>query len=289
MTAFSRAEKTTDTTAVRIEIKSYNSRYLDIKIHITHGYHALEDKIKTKIAEQITRGRIELHVNIKDESEGSKSFDLDLEKAKAYFQSLSKLKTVLSLKEDISLAHVLNAGNLITPASGEDNSDALWAVASECLDDAISQLNAMRAREGDYLSTDFSQRMEKIETILGQIEEGATGLLEQYRDRLSERIKALTNGMAEIDPQRIAQESAFLADRSDISEEIVRTKSHLKQFRRIVASDEPGGRKLNFLLQEFNREFNTMGSKIGNADISHLVVDVKSELEKVREQIQNIE
>lgn len=289
MTAFARAEKTTDTATVRIEMKSFNSRFLDIKIHMTNGYYALEEKIKTRIAEQLSRGRIELHVSIRDESVSAKTFDLDLERADAYYQSLLKLKSALSIKEEISMNHILSAGQVITPGSGEENPDNLWDVTGECLNEAISRLNEMRAREGDYLSEDFKKRVANIEEMVDRISKGTVDLLPQYREKLSERIKALTNGMVEIDPQRIAQEAAFLADRSDISEELVRTRSHIRQFRDIMAADEPGGRKLNFLLQEFNREFNTIGSKIGNAEISHLVVDAKSELEKLREQVQNIE
>lgn len=290
MTAYARAEKTLDGAAVRIEMKSYNSRFLDIKIHMTSGYAVLEEKIKVRIAEQITRGRIEIYVGIQDALAGSKTFDVDLERAAAYYQSLVKVKTVLSLKEEISLAHILGAGQMITPCLNDANpEERLWSITGDCLNEAISRLDDMRAREGEFLSHDFKERLEIIETMVVQIDEGAKTLLPQYRDKLSERIKALTNGMVEIDPQRILQEAAFLADKSDISEEIVRTRSHIRQFRQIMDLNEPGGRKLNFLLQEFNREFNTMGSKIGNAEISHLVVDAKSMLEKIREQVQNIE
>ena len=289
MTAFARVEKITETINTRIEIKSYNSRYLDVKMHLTHGYQPLEEKIKARIAEQISRGRIELNVVIKDESEGARSFDIDIEKARAYYASLRKLKTMFSLGEEITLTHILGGGGIINPAAGECDMDALWLSVCGCLDEAVVNLNAMRKREGDYLAKDLNSRLDTIENLLGRISGGASGLLDLYKDKLSERMATLTHGMVEIDPQRIAQEAAFLADKSDISEEIVRANSHIRQFRSIMASDEPGGRKLNFLVQEFNREFNTMGSKIGNAEIAHMVVDVKSELEKIREQIQNIE
>lgn len=290
MTAYARAEKTLDGAAVRIEMKSYNSRFLDIKIHMTSGYAVMEEKIKTRIAEQLTRGRIELYVGIQDVLAASKAFDLDLERALAYYQSLLKLKRVLGLTEDISLAHVLGAGQMILPRQNDMNpEERMWRIMSDCLDEAISRLNAMRTQEGEFLSQDFRERLDILEVMVNQIDEGAKNLLPQYRDRLSDRIKALTNGMVEIDSQKLLQEAAFFADKSDISEEIVRTRSHIRQFKQIMDGKEPGGRKLNFLLQEFNREFNTMGSKIGNAEISHLVVDAKSMLEKIREQVQNIE
>ena len=147
----------------------------------------------------------------------------------------------------------------------------------------------MRQREGEALAADFRRRLETIESQLNMIENDSEGLLDIYRAKLLERIHILTQGNVDIDPGRIAQEAAFLADRSDISEELVRSASHLKQFRRVMDVEEPAGRKLNFLLQEFNREFNTMGAKTSRTEIAHRVVDLKSELEKIREQVQNIE
>jgi len=147
----------------------------------------------------------------------------------------------------------------------------------------------MRKTEGDFIAGDFIKRLDYIEKAMAEIEEKSGSLLPYYQERLKERISALTRGIVDIDPGRISQEAAMLADRSDISEEIVRAKSHIGQFRAITDAEEPSGRKLNFLLQEFNREFNTMGSKTGNADVSHIIVNVKSELEKIREQVQNVE
>ena len=158
-----------------------------------------------------------------------------------------------------------------------------------CIDVALDDLDAMRKREGDVIARDFDDRLKYIEKSLREIQKASSGLLPIYQERLKDRLSSLTNGMVEIDPGRIAQEAAFYADKSDISEEIVRTHSHLKQFRTIMAAEEHAGRKLNFLLQEFLREFNTMGAKAGNADISHIIVAVKSELEKIREQVQNVE
>ena len=153
----------------------------------------------------------------------------------------------------------------------------------------MSILDQMRQKEGDYTARDLTDRLDFISASIDRIATDSADLLGHYSERLQECIAALTRGTVELDPQRIAQEAAFLADRSDISEEIVRAKSHVHQFRDFMQSDDPAGRKLNFLLQELNREFNTMGSKIGNADVAHVVVDVKAELEKLREQVQNIE
>ena len=154
---------------------------------------------------------------------------------------------------------------------------------------ALDDLETMRKNEGDFIAKDLKHRLKFIHACLKQIHKKSDGLLNEYQERLKERISSLTQDLVELDPTRIAQEAAHLADRSDISEEIVRAKSHLNQFNEIINAVEPAGRKLNFLLQELNREFNTMGSKIGNAEVAHIVIEVKSELEKIREQIQNVE
>jgi uncharacterized protein (TIGR00255 family) len=167
--------------------------------------------------------------------------------------------------------------------------DLHWPLMTDCLARVLENLDGMRRCEGDHLHTDFIQRLDWIEDQLKVIEASADGLLAIYRDRLQGRIDALTQGVVTLDPMRIAQEAALMADRSDISEEIVRAKSHIAQFRSVLGGEEPAGRKLNFLLQEFNREFNTIGSKTGQAAVSHTIVAVKAELEKMREQVQNIE
>ena len=160
---------------------------------------------------------------------------------------------------------------------------------AKVVQETLHNVDQMRIKEGGFIGEDFVQRLDFIERNLNEIEKSVDGLLEQYRDKLRARVEALTQGLVELDPARIAQEAGILADRSDISEEFVRARSHIEQFRNIMGSNEPAGRKLNFLLQEFNREFNTMGSKVGQAGAAHMIVDVKSEIEKLREQVQNIE
>ena len=177
---------------------------------------------------------------------------------------------------------------MIQAAENKTDADQVEAVISQAVDIALGGLDTMRTTEGLNLAKDLLARVDDIETRLDIVETDAAALPALYRQRLMERIEILTAGV-EVDPVRLAQEAALLADKSDISEEIVRVRSHIQQFRDIVGADEPGGRKLNFLIQEFNREFNTMGSKSGKAALSHTIVELKSELEKIREQIQNIE
>jgi len=289
MTAFARAERFEATLAITVELRSYNSRYQDILLKLPQAYLPLEGKAKELISQSLTRGRIEAKIQIRDSTDEACAFEVDEMMAKAYYRSLVRLIERLHLKTDISLEHLVQMPGLIKPAETEKDAVACWAVLAPCLSQALADLDAMKAKEGDFLAGDFETRLAAIETVLAEIKHDAEGLLPVYQDRLKERIAALTQGLVEIDPARIAQEAAFLADRSDISEEIIRAESHIRQFRVVMAENEPAGRKLNFLLQEFNREFNTIGSKTGNVDVSHRVVWLKSELEKIREQVQNVE
>ncbi|MBW2321394.1 MAG: YicC family protein [Deltaproteobacteria bacterium] len=267
MTAYAKSEKSQEKFAVLIEIRSYNSRYLDIALRIPHGYLA------------VSRGRIEVNLHVRDNSGEAYAFEIDTPKARAYYDSLVQLKDKLNLNSKISIDLLVSGGGIIKPAEVGFDMEARW----------LDNLIAMRKKEGDFLETDISARLDGIKESVDQIQKESKDLLSHYQQRLKERIAALTKGIIEIDPDRIAQEAAFLADRSDISEEIVRASSHIEQFRTIMNSEEPAGRKLNFLMQELNREFNTMGSKTDNTHVSHIIVAVKADLEKIREQLQNVE
>ena len=289
MTAYAAAESAIDVFSVSIEIRSYNSRHLDTVLRMPSGYPALEEKLKELISARVMRGRLEVRIYIEVETPEASGFEIDQAKAHSLFAALNEICDEFKLDNDISLETLIHAGGIIKPVEVPTDTEALFPVLHECLDQALTALENMRKREGDFIARDLLKRLDHIEQHLIKIKSGSSGLIDLYQQRLKERITALTQDMIEIDPGRIAQEAAILADRSDISEEIVRSESHLKQFRHIMQSDEAAGRKLNFLLQEFHREFNTMGAKVGNADISHLIIDVKSELEKMREQIQNVE
>lgn len=289
MTAYAKSEKAQEKLTVLIEIRSYNSRYLDVALRIPHGYLSLEEKIKTLIAGKVGRGRIEVNLQVRDDSGEAYAFEIDTPKARAYYDSLVQLKDKFNINSKISIDLLVSGGGIIKPAEIGFDMEACWPVFEDCINEALDNLIAMRKEEGDFLEADIAARLNGIEVRVDQIQKESSDLLSHYQQRLKERIAALTKGIIEIDPDRIAQEAAFLADRSDISEEVVRAASHIKQFRTIMNSAEPAGRKLNFLLQELNREFNTMGSKTANTNVSHIIVEVKSDLEKIREQLQNIE
>jgi uncharacterized protein (TIGR00255 family) len=178
---------------------------------------------------------------------------------------------------------------MIRPVDMLDNTETVGEAVEVCLNQALADLDIMRCKEGEFIARDLFARLDLIEGGLAEIRDNSANLIERYQERLMDRIAVLTKETVDIDPTRLAQEAAYLADRSDISEEIVRAESHIDQFRQIMESTEAGGRKLNFLLQELHREFNTIGSKIGHAETAHRVVEVKAELEKIREQIQNVE
>jgi uncharacterized protein (TIGR00255 family) len=290
MTAFAAKEISQGEMTVHSEIRSYNSRFLDIALKIPHGYQSLEERIKKLVGEKISRGRVEMKITIRNTSPDGGKFQINLPRARAYHQALTNLETELKLANTLTLDLILKAGDVILPCDEDEHiAETAWPVLEICLKDALDALNRMREKEGNFIAEDFAKRMDFLEDGLGKIEALSKGLPEIYQNRLKERIEALTRGVAGIDPVRIAQEAAILADKSDITEEITRAKSHILQFRSLMKDKEAAGRKLNFLLQEFNREFNTMGSKSGDAGLSHLIVDAKSEVEKIREQVQNIE
>lgn len=289
MTAFAAAENTVGQLTVTTEVRSYNSRQLDIFLRIPSAYQPLEDRIKAFIAEQMTRGRVEIRLQIDDGSEAASELEVDFARAEALLAAFTELKNRFGFKDDITLDMLISAGGVVKTVEKVQKEDVVWPVVKNCLRVALDDFDAMRQKEGDFIAEDFGRRLRLIDGCLEQIHKRSEGLLAHYQQRLKERIAQLTQNMVELDPARIAQEAAFLADRSDISEEMVRAESHLQQFKQMMNAVEPAGRKLNFLLQELNREFNTMGSKTSKADVAHIIIDVKSELEKIREQIQNVE
>jgi uncharacterized protein (TIGR00255 family) len=289
MTAFARAEHSIGDVSVSIEMRGYNSRYLDLAIKIPQIYASVEDKLRRFLTEKIARGRIELKIFIQDASEVAETFTVNEVLAQGYMNALARLKKALNVETETPLDLVAKKNGVIESIEHEINTEKIWKAVSVCLETVLGEFDAMKSVEGQAIIKDLNSRLVFIEDCINRIVDQADGMLAYYQERLRERINILTNGVVEIDPVRIAQESALLADRSDISEEIVRARSHLVQFRQIMQAPSPSGRPLNFLLQEFNREFNTMGSKTGKAMISHLVVSAKTELEKLREQIQNVE
>ncbi|MCP3953177.1 MAG: YicC family protein, partial [Desulfobacterales bacterium] len=281
MTAYARSEIVTEAVTVNMEVRSVNSRHLDMHVRLPARFLGLEERIRSTLAKRLARGRIDIRVQIEDKDEKSLAFEIDEARAAAYHKALDRIRQTFRIDTPISLKALVDAGGIIKPVDIEPDPSACLPVVDECLTTAIDALIAMRNTEGEFLERDFSARLAFIEKRVRTIEAASADLPAHYQQRLQERITALTKGIVELDPARIAQEAAILADRSDISEELVRVHSHIAQFRSLMNATEPAGRKLNFLIQEFNREFNTMGSKTGKAEVAHMVVEVKAELEKL--------
>ncbi len=289
MTAFANTERTIDDISIKVEIRTYNSRHLDIQLRVTPGYQVLEEKLKALISGCVARGRVDVKLRIDDLSETAASFQVDEVRARAYHQALKTLKKILGLEGSVPMEWVTARNDLIRPKEVESDVDKIWVCLADCMQEVLLDIDAMRQKEGAFIAADFRERLQFLKDSIDQIEADSSGLLERYKQRLMERVSILTEQHVSLDEGRIEQEAAFLADKSDISEEIIRVRSHLAQFDAIMAAETPSGHKLNFLMQEINREFNTIGSKSAKTDISHMVVNVKSELEKIREQVQNVE
>ncbi len=289
MTAFAEASHTVAPITCNVEIRTYNSRHLDVALYLPRAFSRLEEGIKKQVARYVARGRVEIRINLEEQATDTPLFQVDLPRARGYYKALSTLRDEFQLNDAITLDQLLEGRDMILAAEKETDADQVESVVTRAVDMALAGLDDMRTVEGRNLARDLLARMDDIESRMDGIEADAAALPELYRQRLLDRMETLTRGVEGFDPVRLAQEAALLADKSDISEEIVRARSHIQQFRDIVDADEPGGRKLNFLIQEFNREFNTMGSKSGKAALSHTIVELKSELEKIREQVQNIE
>ncbi|NVM23577.1 MAG: YicC family protein [Desulfobacterales bacterium] len=289
MTAFGRAENIVEGRTYTVEMRCLNGRYCEISVRMPHRLLPLEDRIKKLVASKISRGRVDLTVKVKGGSQSDVEIEVNLPLAKAYYKTLAELNEALGIEEKVGLETLLGMEKIITAIEPEEDLEKTWPDFSSCISDALEGIDAMRISEGKAVYRDFQKRLQSVEDGLLRVKELAPSISSQYHDRLRERIAALTEGTIELDPNRLAQEAAFLADKSDITEEIVRAESHLKQFRSMIESEGPTGRALDFLLQELNREVNTIGSKGGNARLSQMVVAVKTELEKIREQVQNIE
>jgi uncharacterized protein (TIGR00255 family) len=289
MTAFGRAENTAEGRAYTVEIRSLNRRYLETVVRLPRELLPLEERIKKLIAQRISRGRIDVTVSVRRTHAAAFEIEINLPLAKAYYYALRELSENLGLDDQVKLETVLGMEGIVTGTEPEMDLEQTWTALSSCVGDALDEIDTMRISEGEAIYREFQERLQQVETGLSEVKALAPDVLSQCHSRLKERISLLTEGKVELDPGRLAQEAAFLVDKGDITEEIVRAASHLQQFHAMMESDGPTGRALDFLLQELNREVNTMGSKASDARLAHIVVNVKSELEKIREQVQNLE
>lgn len=288
MTGYGRVVALLDGRNIAVEAKSVNHRFLEISLRTPSALFPLEMEYKKKIGERFKRGRIDVSIRLEGEGADTSKVNLNLEIAHNYFDVLSRLQAEFHLQEPITLKSLTVFRDIFTPPSETELSPDFLSQVEKTLQEALSMLVNMRQDEGMALYSDMQMRLKVITEIMETIRLRAPQVVLEYQKRLADRIKELTAGYA-LDDARLAQEVAIMADRCDITEELVRMQSHISQFEALLQSEDAEGKKIDFLLQEMNREINTIGSKSNNAEIARQVIEAKSELGKLREQAQNIE
>ncbi len=290
MTGFGRGEFSNDAFDITLEIKSVNNRYCDIIVKMPKKLNVFEDRIKNTIKGHLSRGRIDVYINLDEKSYDNYEVLANFDILDKYVNVYREIKSRYEIRDDVTLSMLTRIQEGIDVSYLERGEEEYWAAIEPALNTAIERILEMRRQEGQKLKEDINEKTEHIRVILGKIELMSPQILEAYRIKMQDRVSELLKELnAEIDEIRLANELAIYADKTNINEEIVRIYSHLAQINTILESSEPIGRKLDFLIQELNREVNTIGSKSPDIDISNLVIDLKSEIEQIREQIQNIE
>ena len=293
MTAFGRARamNAAGNRDITAELKSVNSRYLDVSVKLPRNYSFLEEKIKAYLTSRgISRGKIEVFISVNVTEDDGTTYALDTAAAASYIDALRVLRDKFALSDDISVMTVAQNRDLFLVQKAEDDTDRDWDDVRAVLSVAVDAFLAQREREGANLCADMAEKLSRIRALAGEIKVLSEADIAGYSEKLVKRIKQfLSDFDTEAAEQRILTEAAIYADRAAIDEELVRLDSHFAAMEEMLVSRDAVGRKMDFLLQEMNRETNTIGSKAGNAEIAHRVVDIKCELEKIREQVQNIE
>ena len=292
MTAFGRGRREYADKDITVEIKSVNSRFFDCTVKMPRAYLALEERIKSYIKQNaVARAKLDVYVTVQKKTALGGELSVDVALAESYLTALRSLSDELGVRDDVTVSTLvrLNPEILRTNAVDED-AEAAWAELLPVLDEAIASHTAMRTAEGEKLERDIKEKIEQVRAYSDGVAAISSEDTVGYRDKLEARIRAILDDYdATVDEQRLLTECAVFADKIAIDEELVRLRSHFDAFYNIIAMKEPSGRKLDFLMQELNRETNTIGSKANNAKIARIVVDMKGELEKIREQVQNIE
>ena len=288
MTGYGKGEAAHEGLTVTVEIKSVNHRYADVSVKMPRTFLALENRLRKQIGQSIKRGKVDVYVNYELSGDSQAAPRLNMELAKVYADLLSEMQKTLNLSGDISAEYIASQKDVLEVQEAEVDEQILEDCLFNALTLATDQLLKMRQAEGEETRQDIESRLLAAEELLEGVISRAPQVPLEWQGKLTERLTRLQQGV-EFDPQRVAQEIAVFADRCDVSEEIARFKSHLVQFRTLFDDQDPVGRKMDFLVQELNREVNTMGSKSNDAELTGAVVALKSELEKIREQVQNIE
>lgn len=288
MTGFGRGTYTSDEYNITIDIKSVNHRYLDVYFKVSKTYAFLEERLRREIAGKIARGKLDIAINVERIATPEVKVELNRPLVQAYLTAFEEMKSAYQLQGDVSIQSLITLPDIFVAASPEEDQEKLEQAVVTALNQALVMMTRMREAEGRQLVDDLQQKLAVLREYYGEITALAPSVVISYKDKLAKRVQELV-GDIEIDPGRLALEVAIFADRSDISEELTRLESHLQQFQKTLELSEPIGRKLDFLVQELNREINTIGSKANDLQIAQIVINFKAELEKIREQIQNLE
>ena len=289
MTGFGRGEFKNDNYHFLVECKTINHKYCDINVRLPRKISFLEDKIRNYVKNFVKRGRVDLYIKLDLIGSEDVNLKFDDKLATQYVNILKEIKDKFDLQDDISVMNVAKFPEIVKCEEKEEDEDLYWSMLKEALDMSMEKLTQMRKEEGEKIAIDTIERCDILANLIDEIEKYSNTVVDEYREKLNNRISEILENPSIIDENRLAQEVAIFADKSSITEEIVRFRSHIEQLRKTVEKNDSIGRKIDFLIQEMNREVNTTGSKSSNINITNLVVEVKSELEKIREQIQNIE
>lgn len=291
MTGFGRCVQSVSGLDITVEIKSVNSRYLDCTVKISRAFAYLEERVKPYLQSRgISRGKVDVWIGIEVTDSGNVDIELDEGYLKGYLNALYTMRDRFGLADDISVMTVARNTEIFRVKKPEEDIERDWASVMEALEPAVDAFLAAREREGESLAADMYKKLDHISSVVDEIEKLSEDSVVHYRERLAERIRdALADNQITPDESRLLTECAIYSDKVAVDEELLRLRTHIKSFRGMLAGGEPVGRRMDFLIQEMNREINTTGSKCNDADIAQRVVDVKCELEKIREQIQNLE
>lgn len=287
MTGFGRSEKLIDGFEIKVSLKSVNHRYMDATIRAPKYYTFVEDKLRQAASKYISRGKVEIFVSVDRTDGGGKTITIDCEAAKNYISALKSL-VEFGLEDDVKISTISQYHDIFKIESDEDDEEKITAMIIEVFSEAAEDFVNMRINEGKNMEADIISHLECLAENLAKVEERYPAIVEEYRNRLEKKISEVLEDK-NADETRIITEAAIFAEKSDIGEETVRLGSHIKEFKKMINTDQPIGKKLDFMVQEMNRETNTMGSKANDVEIAKLIVNMKSEIEKIREQIQNIE
>ena len=288
MTGYGRARETRGNRDITVELRSVNNRYLDCTVKMPRAYLFAEDAVKSRVQKAISRGKVDVFVSIDATGADEAVVAVNEGLAKGYYEALQKINGLLSITGEVSAATVAKFPDVLTVTKAEEDLESIGADICAVLDEALKNYNAMRATEGEKLAIDIGGRLDTIEALTGKVEQRSPETVREYREKLTARMQEVLQSTT-IDEARILTEAAIYADKIAVDEETVRLRSHVAQLRDMLRSNDPMGRKMDFLIQEVNRESNTIGSKCNDLDIARDVVALKAEVEKIREQVQNIE